>query len=83
MTAAHTLLDGMSAEQRQRAAEAGLDRAAALYRSAVVTAFQNVADVLQAIALYRAAEQGASGASQPGFDAKPFKAGSHQCFTGV
>jgi NodT family efflux transporter outer membrane factor (OMF) lipoprotein len=65
-TAAQTLFDGMSAEQRQRAAEAGLDRAAALYRSAVVTAFQNVADVLQAIeadrALYLAAERGAKAA---------------------
>jgi NodT family efflux transporter outer membrane factor (OMF) lipoprotein len=48
-TVAQTLFDGMSAEQRQRAAEAGLDRAAALYRGAVVTAFQNVSDVLQTI----------------------------------
>lgn len=43
------LLDGLSAEQRQRAAEAGLDRAAALYRSAVVGGFQNIADVLNAM----------------------------------
>jgi NodT family efflux transporter outer membrane factor (OMF) lipoprotein len=48
-SAAQTLFDGMSAEQKQRAAEAGLDRAAALYRSAVIAAFQNIADVLQTI----------------------------------
>jgi NodT family efflux transporter outer membrane factor (OMF) lipoprotein len=47
--AALTLFDGLTNEQKQRAAEAGLDRAAALYRSAVVTAFQNVADVIHAI----------------------------------
>jgi outer membrane protein TolC len=35
--------------QKQRAAEAGLDRSAALYRSTVISAFQNVADVLQSI----------------------------------
>ena len=48
-SAAQVLFDGFSAEQRQRAAEAGLDRAAALYRSAVIGAFQNVADVLQGL----------------------------------
>jgi NodT family efflux transporter outer membrane factor (OMF) lipoprotein len=47
--AALTLFDGLTNEQKQRAAEAGLDRAAAMYRSAVVGAFQNVADVLHAI----------------------------------
>ena len=47
--AAVTLFDGMTLEQKQHAAEAGLDQAAALYRSAVITAFQNIADVLQAI----------------------------------
>jgi outer membrane protein TolC len=31
-SAAQTLFDGMSTEQKQRAAEAGLDRSAALYR---------------------------------------------------
>lgn len=46
---AQTLFDGLSGEQRQRAAEAGLDRAAALYRSAVIGGFQNIADVLHAI----------------------------------
>jgi outer membrane protein TolC len=48
-SAAQTLFDGMSAEQKQRAAEAGLDRSAALYRGTVIAAFQNVADVLQTI----------------------------------
>jgi NodT family efflux transporter outer membrane factor (OMF) lipoprotein len=48
-SAAQTLFDGMSAEQRQRAAEAGLDRAAALYRRTLIEAFQDIADVLQAI----------------------------------
>ena len=48
-SAALTLFDGMTSEQKQHAAEAGLDHAAALYRSAVIAAFQNIADVLQAI----------------------------------
>jgi NodT family efflux transporter outer membrane factor (OMF) lipoprotein len=60
--AAATLFDGMSLEQKQRAAEAGLDRSAALYRGTVVSAFQNVADVLQAIEadrrLFISAERG-------------------------
>ncbi len=47
--AAVTLFDGMTSQQKQRAAEAGLDQAAALYRSAVIVAFQNIADVLQGI----------------------------------
>lgn len=46
-----TIFDGFTLEQRQRAAEAGLDQAAEQYESTVITAFQNVADVLQAIAL--------------------------------
>jgi NodT family efflux transporter outer membrane factor (OMF) lipoprotein len=60
--AAATLFDGMSLEQKQRAAEAGLDRSAALYRGTVISAFQNVADVLQAIEadrrLFISAERG-------------------------
>jgi outer membrane protein TolC len=52
----------MSLEQKQRAAEAGLDRSAALYRGTVISAFQNVADVLQAIEadrrLFISAERG-------------------------
>jgi outer membrane protein TolC len=65
--AAQTLFDGMSLEQRQRAAEAGLDRSAALYRSTVFAAFQNVADVLQTIEadrkLFVAADRGVKAAS--------------------
>jgi NodT family efflux transporter outer membrane factor (OMF) lipoprotein len=46
-----TIFDGFTLEQRQRAAEAGWDQAAAMYCSTVVTAFQNVADALQTVAL--------------------------------
>ena len=58
-SASQLLFDGFSAAERQRAAEAGLDRAAALHRSAVLGAFQNVADVLQAIEADREAWQAA------------------------
>jgi NodT family efflux transporter outer membrane factor (OMF) lipoprotein len=44
-----TIFDGFTLEQRQRAAEAGWDQAAEQYRTAVINAFQNVADTLQAI----------------------------------
>jgi NodT family efflux transporter outer membrane factor (OMF) lipoprotein len=47
--ASQVIFDGFTLQQRQRAAEAGLDQAAALYRLAVLTAFQNVADSLYAI----------------------------------
>ena len=47
--ASQVLFDGLTLEQKQRAAEAGLDQAASQYKSAVVTAFQNVADALQAL----------------------------------
>jgi len=45
------IFDGFTLEQRQRAAEAGWDQAAAQYCSTVVTAFQNVADALQTVEL--------------------------------
>jgi NodT family efflux transporter outer membrane factor (OMF) lipoprotein len=45
------IFDGFTLEQRQRAAEAGWDQAAEQYKSTVVTAFQNVADTLQALEL--------------------------------
>lgn len=65
-SAAVTLFDGMSSQQKQRAAEAGLDRVAAMYRSAVITAFQNVADVLQTVEadrlLFIAADRGVKSA---------------------
>jgi NodT family efflux transporter outer membrane factor (OMF) lipoprotein len=44
-----TIFDGFTLEQRQHAAEAGWNQAAEQYQSVVVTAFQNVADALQAI----------------------------------
>lgn len=43
------VFDGFTLEQKQRAAEAGLDRAAMLYKNTIVTAFHNVADALQAL----------------------------------
>jgi NodT family efflux transporter outer membrane factor (OMF) lipoprotein len=45
-----TLFDGGTLYHRERAARAGLDLAGAQYRSAVLTAFQNVADALRALA---------------------------------
>lgn len=47
--ASQTIFDGFTLQQKQRAAEAGFDEAAAQYRLAVLTAFQNVADALYAI----------------------------------
>lgn len=46
---AQPIFAGGTLLHRQRAAQAGLDQAKALYRSAVLTAFQNVADTLQAL----------------------------------
>lgn len=61
-----TLFDGMTLEQRERAAEAGLDRSLALYRGTVISAFQSIADVLQAMRVdadaLTAAERGAKSA---------------------
>jgi len=45
-----TLFEGGTLLHRKRAADAALDQAGALYRSAVLTAFQNVADALHALA---------------------------------
>jgi NodT family efflux transporter outer membrane factor (OMF) lipoprotein len=47
--ASQTIFDGFTLQQKQRAAEAGFDQAAAQYRLAVLAAFQNVADALYAI----------------------------------
>lgn len=44
-----TVFDAGTLMHRQRAVQAGHDQAAALYRSTVLTAFQNVADTLNAI----------------------------------
>jgi NodT family efflux transporter outer membrane factor (OMF) lipoprotein len=59
-----TIFDGFTLEQRQRAAEAGWDQAAAMYRSTVVTAFQNVADALQTVELDGAALRAAVAAER-------------------
>jgi NodT family efflux transporter outer membrane factor (OMF) lipoprotein len=47
--ATQTLFEGGTLIHRKRAADAALDQAAALYKSAVLTAFQNVADALHAL----------------------------------
>jgi NodT family efflux transporter outer membrane factor (OMF) lipoprotein len=44
-----TLFEGGTLIHRKRAADAALDQAGALYRTAVLTAFQNVADALHAL----------------------------------
>jgi NodT family efflux transporter outer membrane factor (OMF) lipoprotein len=46
---AQTVFDAETLENRQRAAEQATDQALALYRSTVLAAFQNVADVLRAL----------------------------------
>jgi NodT family efflux transporter outer membrane factor (OMF) lipoprotein len=43
------IFDGFTLYNKQKAAEAGLDQAEAEYRSAVISAFQNVADALRAL----------------------------------
>jgi NodT family efflux transporter outer membrane factor (OMF) lipoprotein len=43
------IFDGFTLYNRQKAAEAALDQAEALYRAIVITAFQNVADALRAL----------------------------------
>jgi NodT family efflux transporter outer membrane factor (OMF) lipoprotein len=44
-----TIFDGFTLLHKKRAAEAGLDQAAAQYRTTIVNAFQNVADTLHAL----------------------------------
>ncbi len=46
---AQTVFDGGTLLHSKRAADAGLDQAAAQYRSTVIAAFQNVADTLHAL----------------------------------
>lgn len=48
-SATQPLFDGFTLLNRQKAAEAGLDQAEALYRQAVITAMQNVADALRSL----------------------------------
>ena len=67
-SASQVLFDGFSRAQRQRAAKAGLDEAAAQYRSTVIGAFRNVADALQAVEatarIMRAAKRGEAAAKK-------------------
>jgi outer membrane protein TolC len=46
---AQTIFDAGTLLHKKRAADAAFDEAAAMYRSIVITAFQNVADALHAI----------------------------------
>lgn len=59
-----TLFEGGTLIHRKRAADAALDQAGELYRSAVLTAFQNVADALHALSLDADALAAASGAAE-------------------
>jgi len=49
VTGAQTIFEGGTLIHRKRAADAGMEQAAAQYRSAVLMAFQNVADALHAL----------------------------------
>ena len=46
---AQTLFDAGTLLHKKRAADSAFDEAAAMYRNTVITAFQNVADALQAV----------------------------------
>ena len=48
-TATQPVFDGFTLYHKQKAAEAALDQADALYRQAVITALQNVADALRSL----------------------------------
>jgi NodT family efflux transporter outer membrane factor (OMF) lipoprotein len=48
-SATQPLFDGFTLYNKQKAAEAALDQAQALYRQAVITAMQNVADALRSL----------------------------------
>ncbi|MDU6238611.1 MAG: efflux transporter outer membrane subunit, partial [Bradyrhizobium sp.] len=48
-SATATVFDGLTLYHRQKSAEAALDQAGALYRQAVITALQNVADSLRSL----------------------------------
>ena len=65
---AQTVFDAGTLFHKQRAAEAALDTAKAQYREAVLTAFQNVADALQALqddaALLKAAAESEAAAKK-------------------
>lgn len=58
-SATHTVFDGLTLYHRQKATEAALDQAQALYRQTVITAVQNVADALRSLQADAAAVQAA------------------------
>ena len=58
------MFEGGTLLHRKRAADAALDQAAAAYRAAVLTAFQNVADALHALDADAQALQAASRAEE-------------------
>jgi NodT family efflux transporter outer membrane factor (OMF) lipoprotein len=62
--ATQTLFDGGTLLHKKRAADAALEQAAAAYRSAVLAAFQNVADALHALDSDAQALQAASRAEE-------------------
>ena len=62
------MFDGDTLRQRQKAAEATFDSAAASYKSTVLTAFQNVADSLRALQLDALALAAASRAEHSASD---------------
>jgi NodT family efflux transporter outer membrane factor (OMF) lipoprotein len=64
---AQTLFDGGTLRARKRATVAGLDQAGALYRAAVLNAFQNVADALEAVTQDAAALQAEVAAEDAAF----------------
>jgi outer membrane protein TolC len=64
-SASQVLFDGFSRALRQRAAEAGLDEAAAQYRSTGIGAFRNFAEAVAATArVMRAAKRGEAAAKK-------------------
>ncbi|HBY31219.1 MAG TPA: histidine kinase, partial [Bradyrhizobium sp.] len=48
-SATQPIFDGLTLYHKQKAAEAAVDQADALYRQAVITAMQNVADALRSL----------------------------------
>jgi NodT family efflux transporter outer membrane factor (OMF) lipoprotein len=63
-TLTQPLFDAGTLKHKQRAAEAAYDQAEATYRSTVITAFQNVADTLQAISADANAQRAAQAAER-------------------
>jgi NodT family efflux transporter outer membrane factor (OMF) lipoprotein len=64
---AQTIFDAGTLLHKKRAADAAFDQAAAIYRSTVITAFQNVADALHALQSDADTLKAASGAERAAF----------------